>query len=76
MSQTNDASDAELYRRLVEAVVDYAIYMLDPGGRVSTWNAGAQRIKGYAAGEAVGLHYSTFFTDEDRRRGLPERGDQ
>ena len=54
------------YRRLVQAVTDYAIYMLSPAGIISSWNAGAQRIKGYAAEEVIGRHYSLFFTDEDR----------
>ena len=61
----------ELFRRLVEGVTDYAIYMLDPSGIVSNWNAGAQRIKGYGPGEIVGQHFSIFYTDEDRSRGEP-----
>ncbi|TDH58492.1 PAS domain-containing sensor histidine kinase [Dankookia rubra] len=60
------------YRLLVEAVVDYAIFLLDPEGRVSSWNAGAQRIKGYAAEEVIGRPFSIFFTEEDRRAHLPE----
>jgi PAS domain S-box-containing protein len=63
----------ELFRRLVEGVTDYAIYMLDPGGIVSNWNAGAQRIKGYGPDEIVGQHFSIFYTDEDRSRGEPAR---
>lgn len=59
------------FRLLVEGVTDYAIYMLDPTGTVTNWNAGAQRIKGYAADEIVGLHFSHFYTDEDRAQGLP-----
>jgi PAS domain S-box-containing protein len=61
----------ELFRRLVEGVTDYAIYMLDPNGIVSNWNAGAQRIKGYGPDEIVGQHFSIFYTDEDRSRGEP-----
>jgi PAS domain S-box-containing protein len=61
----------ELFRRLVEGVTDYAIYMLDPNGIVSNWNAGAQRIKGYGPDEIVGKHFSIFYTDEDRSRGEP-----
>jgi PAS domain S-box-containing protein len=61
----------ELFRRLVEGVTDYAIYMLDPSGIVSNWNAGAQRIKGYGPDEIVGKHFSIFYTDEDRSRGEP-----
>lgn len=63
----------ELFRRLVEGVTDYAIYMLDPGGIVSNWNAGAQRIKGYGPDEIVGRHFSIFYTDEERDRGEPAR---
>ena len=63
----------ELFRRLVEGVTDYAIYMLDPAGIVSNWNAGAQRIKGYGPAEIVGQHFSIFYTDEDRSRGEPAR---
>jgi PAS domain S-box-containing protein len=63
----------ELFRRLVEGVTDYAIYMLDPSGIVSNWNAGAQRIKGYGPTEIIGRHFSIFHTDEDRARGEPNR---
>jgi PAS domain S-box-containing protein len=54
------------YRRLVEAVVDYAIFQLDTEGHVATWNSGAQRIKGYAPEEIIGRHFSAFYTPEDR----------
>jgi PAS domain S-box-containing protein len=64
----------EQYRLLVDAVVDYAIYMLDPRGRVSSWNSGARRLKGYAAPEIIGEHFSRFYTEEDRASGLPQRG--
>lgn len=57
---------------LVEAVQDYAIYMLDPRGCITTWNAGAERIKGYKASEVIGQHYSLFFVEEDVRAGKPE----
>jgi PAS domain S-box-containing protein len=59
------------FRMLVEAVTDYAIYMLDPAGNVVNWNAGAERIKGYARAEIIGQHYSRFFTEADRHKGLP-----
>ena len=62
------------FRLLVEGVTDYAIYMLDPKGFVTNWNAGAQRIKGYLPEEIIGRHFSTFYTAEDRERGLPDRG--
>ena len=55
------------YRLLVEAVTDYAIYMLDKEGIVSSWNAGAQRFTGYEATEIIGKHFSQFYTEEDRR---------
>jgi PAS domain S-box-containing protein len=61
------------FQLLVNAVTDYAIYMLDPDGFVATWNAGARRFKGYEPEEIIGSHFSTFFTDEDRAGGLPER---
>jgi len=61
------------YRLLVESVSDYAIYMLDPDGMVSSWNTGAQRFKGYEPSEIIGRHFSCFYTEEDRRSGLPER---
>src|SRR4051812_29968255 len=60
-------------RLLVDSVREYALYLLDPSGRVSSWNAGAQRIKGYDAAEIIGEHFSTFFTPEDRADGKPER---
>jgi PAS domain S-box-containing protein len=58
---------------LVEGVTDYAIYMLDPNGIVTNWNAGAQKIKGYSAEEIVGQHFSRFYTDADRAAGVPLR---
>ena len=61
------------YRLLVEAVTDYAIYMLDPNGIVSSWNPGAQRFKGYLPNEIIGEHFSRFYTEEDRKSGLPTR---
>lgn len=62
----------ERYRMLVESVKDYAIYMLDPDGRVTTWNAGAERILGYSAEEIIGHAFTGFFTLEDTLRNLPE----
>jgi PAS domain S-box-containing protein len=61
------------FRLLVEGVIDYAIYMLDPQGIVSSWNAGARRIKGYEASEILGQHFSVFYPPEDRVLGLPAR---
>jgi PAS domain S-box-containing protein len=60
------------YRRLIEAVVDYAIFQLDPVGNVSTWNPGAQRIKGYDPDEIIGQHFSRFYTPEDIDLGVPK----
>jgi PAS domain S-box-containing protein len=62
------------FERLVDSVTDYALFMLDPDGRIVSWNTGAQRIKGYAANEIIGQHFSRFYTEEDRATGLPERG--
>ena len=61
------------FRSLVAGVKDYAIFMLDPQGRVSTWNAGAQRIKGYSGEEIIGEHFSRFYTKEDIEHGKPEQ---
>ncbi|MCX7513633.1 hybrid sensor histidine kinase/response regulator [Frateuria hangzhouensis] len=58
---------------LVDSVVDYAIYMLDLDGHVISWNAGAERIKGYRAGEITGRSFGCFYTHEDRRAGMPHR---
>jgi PAS domain S-box-containing protein len=60
------------FRMLVAGVVDYALFMLSPGGIVTNWNAGAERIKGYAADEIIGRHVSTFYTEADRAAGLPQ----
>jgi PAS domain S-box-containing protein len=64
----------EQFRLLVNGVTDYAIFMLDPQGFVTNWNLGAKRIKGYTPEEAIGSHFSRFYTQEDRDRGEPERG--
>jgi PAS domain S-box-containing protein len=60
------------YRRLIEAVIDYAIFQLDPAGNVTTWNPGAQRIKGYDPDEIIGQHFSRFYTPEDIQLGVPK----
>src|SRR4029077_7248583 len=62
----------EPFRLLVESVKDYAILMLDPQGRVVSWNPGAQRIKGYQEQEILGRHFSCFYPREDLERGKPE----
>ena len=61
------------FRILVDGVTDYAIYMLDPEGYITNWNAGAERIKGYSAQEILGRHLSTFYTESDRQAGMPAR---
>jgi PAS domain S-box-containing protein len=63
----------EVFQLLVSNVREYAIFMLDPNGNIATWNAGAQRIKGYAPSEIIGKHFSTFYSDEDNRNGKPAR---
>ena len=64
--------DTRRFRLLVESVKDYAIFILDPTGRVSTWNAGAERIKGYRPHEIIGRHFSTFYPPEDVAAGKCE----
>ncbi|MFN7103912.1 MAG: PAS domain S-box protein, partial [Pseudorhizobium sp.] len=66
-------SGEDRYRLLIEAIADYAIYMLDPDGRISSWNPEAQRIKGYRSEDILGEHFSRFYTDEDRATDLPAR---
>lgn len=66
-------TDESRYRLLVEAVTDYAIYMIDTNGLVTSWNSGARRFKGYESGEIIGEHFSRFYTPEDRLSGLPQR---
>ena len=65
--------DNRRYQLLVSAITDYAIYMLDPAGIVTSWNAGAERIKSYTADEIIGSHFSRFYTEEDRAAGAPAR---
>ena len=64
---------SEQLQLLIDGVTDYAIYMLDPTGVVVSWNHGAERIKGYSAEEILGQHFSHFFTEDDRKAGLPSR---
>jgi PAS domain S-box-containing protein len=63
----------ERFRLMIENVRDHAVFMLDPDGRVATWNVGAQRIKGYAPEEIIGRHFSVFYPPEDLAAGKPER---
>lgn len=62
----------QLFELLVQGVRDYAIFMMDPEGRIVSWNQGAAAIKGYTESEIVGQHFSIFYTDEDRNRNHPE----
>ena len=64
----------ERFRLLVSEVSDYAIFLLDPDGRVSSWNLGVERLKGYRADELLGRHFALFYTEEDQRAGLPASG--
>ncbi|HTP81744.1 MAG TPA: ATP-binding protein, partial [Alphaproteobacteria bacterium] len=74
VAMTVRAEDTERrFRLLVDAVTDYAIFMLDPGGHVVNWNPGAQRIKGYTAAEITGQHFSRFYTAEDAANDVPAR---
>ena len=73
-AETKLRESEEQFRLLVQSVTDYAIYMLDAGGHVASWNAGAQHIKGYAPEEIIGRHFSDFYTEADRAAGLPRIG--
>jgi PAS domain S-box-containing protein len=72
MSDATPSTPDELYRLLVEAVREYAIFMLDREGRIMSWNVGAERLKGYKADEIIGQHFSIFYEDHARRIGHPE----
>jgi len=71
-SKTNSIEEMR-FRLLIDAVVDYAIYMIDPDGIITSWNSGARRFKGYEEAEILGQHFSRFYTEEDRHAGLPRR---
>ena len=72
--QQRDLFESERsFRLLVEGVADYALYMLDPTGIVTSWNIGGERIKGYAPEEILGRHFSRFYTEADRANGKPAR---
>ena len=72
LGESADPTDAQ-FRLLVESVSDYAIFLLDTAGHVASWNAGAERIKGYGAQEILGRHFSLFYPPEDRATGRPDR---
>ena len=71
VKQTDLQQSDERFRLLVESVRDYAIFMIDPNGVVLTWNAGAERFKGYKADEIIGQHFSVFYTPDALANGLP-----
>src|SRR5690348_7774187 len=71
--ELNDEIREDPFRLLVQSIVDYAIYMLSPEGFVTSWNAGAERIKGFQTEEIVGQHFSKFYTEEDRKAGMPAK---
>ena len=71
ISELLAAGNDEAYRRLVEGIRDYAVFFLTPDGHIASWNAGAQAIKGYAAHEIIGRHFSTFYTEDALARGWP-----
>jgi PAS domain S-box-containing protein len=78
LNRSDDSGDSQgesegQFRLLVESISDYAIYMLDPAGRIVSWNTGAQHIKGYSKNEVIGQHFSLFFTAEDIESGKPAR---
>ena len=72
INEAYDASEHTL-RTLIEGVVDYALFLLDPNGIVNSWNPGAERLKGYKAEEIVGRHFARFYTEQDREAGTPKR---
>jgi len=73
-NQQRDLFESERsFRLLVEGVADYALYMLDPKGIITSWNIGGERIKGYSPNEILGQHFSRFYTETDRANGKPAR---
>src|SRR6476646_3759634 len=66
------AARGDLYGRLIDGIRDYAIFVLDPEGRIISWNTGAQRIKGYTPAEIIGKHFSVFYTQEAIDRHWPQ----
>lgn len=73
MAEEQLRQSTEIFQLLVSSVRDYAIFMLDPEGNIATWNAGAERIKGYTPNEIIGRHFSTFYPEEDIRNRKPQR---
>jgi PAS domain S-box-containing protein len=73
LSDGDDQPEATEFSAFVSAVKDYAIFMLDPDGYITSWNTGAERLKGYTEDEILGNHFSIFYTEPQREAGLPER---
>ena len=73
MSELENLSEQQRFQLLVNSITDYAIYMLDTEGRITTWNAGAERFKGYSADEIIGRNFSIFFTPEDLEAAVPQK---
>jgi PAS domain S-box-containing protein len=73
LTTTQHGSEDGRYRLLIESITTTPIYMLDPAGRITSWNPGAERFKGYTAAEVLGSHFSRFYTPEDRDAGRPAR---
>jgi len=71
-SKLDGLADARRLQLLIDAIVDYAIYMIDLDGTVRSWNTGAERLKGYSADEIIGKPFSLFYSPEDRAKGLPQ----
>ncbi len=72
-AQSRETSHDELFRVMVEGIVDYAVIMLNPDGTVATWNKGAERLQGYTGEQIIGQHFSRFYSDEDVAGGEPQR---
>jgi PAS domain S-box-containing protein len=66
-----ESGDAERLRVLVDAVTEYALYLVDATGKITSWNAGARRMTGFSAEEIIGRDFADLFGDEDRQRGVP-----
>ena len=71
--EVDEAAENARFRLLINSVTDYAIYMIGPDGTVASWNPGAQRFKGYTAAEIIGRNFASFYGEEDRASGLPQR---
>ena len=72
-SRLDEISDTRRLQLLIDAIIDYAIFMIDVDGIVVSWNSGAARLKGYSANEIIGKSFSAFYTPEDRAIGLPDK---